>query len=235
MLNPKKITDCLSKSIKKRLFIECVDCVESTNDLALRYSPDTVIVADEQTKGRGREGRTFYSGRGGIYMSVALAGEDVDRLTVRAASAVCGAIEEVVGIPAAIKWVNDVICRGKKACGILCESRVMGDEIKAVVGIGINYSGEIPPHLKDIAGTLDGKKGEEERLVAEILNRFYLDRNFLDFYRSKSLVVGKEVEVDGRLYLATGIDDRGGLILEGNGERIVKSTGEIRIPLSRLV
>lgn len=130
--------------------------LDSTNAEALRRAVDgapegTVIVAEEQTAGRGRRGRSFFSPAGtGIYLSIlvrpALAAERAHLLTCSAAVAVAEAIEACAGVDASIKWVNDVYCRGKKVAGILTEGSfdLEGGVLQhAVVGIGVNVR---PPH-----------------------------------------------------------------------------------------
>ncbi len=130
--------------------------LDSTNAEALRRAVDgapegTVIVAEEQTAGRGRRGRSFFSPAGtGIYLSIlvrpALAAERAHLLTCSAAVTVAEAIEACAGVDASIKWVNDVYCRGKKVAGILTEGSfdLEGGVLQhAVVGIGVNVR---PPH-----------------------------------------------------------------------------------------
>lgn len=235
MINVQKIYQFLSEPQKSRLCFEVLQKTESTNDIALLRDPDTVVIAGEQTKGRGRENREFYSGRGGIYMSVAVRSEQLDRLTVRFASATARAIEQVLGKSVAIKWVNDLIVDGKKVCGILCESRVQGDKISAVAGVGINLCGEIPEYLAEIATTLNSTDEKKEELVAKILDYFYQEWNFMEYYRKKSIVLGKKIELEGEIYEAVGIADDGGLVLENQCRRIVKRTGEIRVALADLL
>ena len=128
-----------------------LETVDSTNDeakkIAARQKAEgCVILAECQTRGKGRQGRSFYSPRGtGIYMSLIL---DPSReqsrpalITTAAAVAVSEAIEEVTGKRTGIKWVNDVFADGKKVCGILTEGAFDGQSERlkyAVLGIGIN-------------------------------------------------------------------------------------------------
>ena len=162
------------------------ECVGSTNAVALEAAREgeaegLVVVAEKQTAGRGRRGRSFFSPAGsGLYMSLLLrptiAPERAVLLTAAAASAVCGAIEVVFGIRASIKWVNDVLVGGKKVCGILVESAAGPKGLEyAVVGIGVNLAepeGGFPEELRAIAGAV-AEGGEERRgeLASEILAR----------------------------------------------------------------
>lgn len=146
-----------------------------------------VVAANEQTAGRGRLGRSFFSPQGtGIYMSLLLRPENCPsgqavRLTTMAAVAVCEAIEAVSGERAQIKWVNDIYVRDRKVCGILTEGSFgleSGLLEYAVLGIGINvYQPKegFPEGLGGIAGAVfdTGREDAKNRLAAEFLNRFW--------------------------------------------------------------
>ena len=127
--------------------------VDSTNlvakKMALEQAPHgTVVLAEEQTAGRGRMGRSFHSPAGsGIYMSFILrpnlTSNDAVLITTAASVAVARAIEEVTHIHTGIKWVNDVYMNGKKICGILTEALTdfeSGGIESIILGIGINFS-----------------------------------------------------------------------------------------------
>jgi len=173
------------------------------------------LIAGEQTAGRGRMGRSFYSpADSGLYMSLLLrpqlpAAEAV-RITAAAAVAVCEAIEELSGLPTQIKWVNDVLVHGKKVCGILTEASLdceSGQLHYAVVGIGINTAvpvGDFPPELRQIAGAVFGEEKPPElrcRLAALVLDKLMDCKDRLDdpalfaAYRRRSLVLGKEINI----------------------------------------
>lgn len=177
--------------------------VESTNLTAKRMALDgaqsgTVIIAEEQTKGRGRMGRSFYSpASSGIYMSFILTPRfDPAKsvlITTAASVAVCKAIENITGIVCQIKWVNDVYMEGKKICGILTEAVTdfeSGHIEYIVLGIGINYSTTaFPTELSGIARSLfedqpfsatdsqsEGCRipvegNSRNRLIAEVINQ----------------------------------------------------------------
>lgn len=146
------------------------DCIDSTNTEAKRLAQigaphGTVVIADRQTGGRGRMGRSFSSPAGmGIYMSVILrpgckAGE-LMHLTCAVAVSMCDAIESTTGFRPEIKWINDLMACGKKLGGILTElSLVPGtDRVDfAIVGVGINclqMQEDFPEELQDIAISL---------------------------------------------------------------------------------
>ena len=105
----------------------------------------TVIIAEEQAHGKGRHGRTWVSPpKGGIYMSFILRPEmapnEIPKITLLAAVAVAKAIRAVTGLPASIKWPNDICCGLKKIAGILCESKLSAASSGMVAGIGININ-----------------------------------------------------------------------------------------------
>jgi len=145
---------------------------ESTNTAALEQAAKgaahgTVVVAEEQTAGRGRFGRSWYSEKSsGIYASVILrpplAPAVAPVLTLMAAVAAHQAISTTTGLPADIRWPNDVLVDGKKVCGILTEMSAEVDRLHAVVlGIGINVNHrEMPSELKSIATSLRIEAGK---------------------------------------------------------------------------
>jgi BirA family biotin operon repressor/biotin-[acetyl-CoA-carboxylase] ligase len=135
-------------------------CTEGVDSLSANRP--FIVVAREQTAGRGRQGRSFYSPKGsGIYMTIALpTGEipsGVVTLTCRVGIAVSKAIDAEFGCHTGIKWVNDIFLTGRKICGILCEA-VSGEGGKPshiLIGIGINISTEeFPDDIKGSAGSV---------------------------------------------------------------------------------
>ncbi len=242
---------------KEYLNIKTVTVKEttSTNDelkkLALLGKKGTVLyVADRQTAGKGRKGRSFFSPENtGIYMSLLLhpdlSAEECTLVTPLCSVAVCEAIEKVTGIRADIKWVNDIFVGGKKVAGILTEgsfSQKGADYI--IVGIGINlYAPEdgFPEEIRDVAGALTEKSENlRENLIAEIVNRFMYhlsrikSRAFIPLYRDRLFFLGKEITVvspDGS-YKATAedIDEMCRLkIKTADGEVKILGSGEISV------
>ncbi|MDF3001451.1 MAG: biotin--[acetyl-CoA-carboxylase] ligase [Bacillota bacterium] len=268
--------------------------VESTNltakKMALEGAPaGSVIIAEEQTKGRGRMGRNFYSPPSrGIYMSFILKPRfDASKavlITTAASVAVCRAIEKVTGVSCFIKWVNDIYADGKKVCGILTEAVTdfeTGQIEHIVLGIGINYStasGEFPEELSEIAGSLfhsnpvsdgipavdvaqtgKGVPAEDEpsdpappsrnRLIAEVINQVLElnealeSRSFIEEYRRRSMVLGKEIRIlttgqahesrdftNGITAYAIDVDPDGGLMVRyEDGSSGTLNTGEVSI------
>ena len=174
-----------------------------------------VLLAEEQSAGRGRMGRSFYSPPGsGLYMSLllrpALRAADATRLTVCAAVAVCETVEELSGREAQIKWVNDVYMDGRKVCGILTEASVdceSGTLHHVVVGIGVNTrapADDYPEELRGVAGPAFGAEPVPElrcRLAAGILDRLadYAEDPaapaIFEGYKRRSLVLGREIVI----------------------------------------
>lgn len=210
------------------------DTVTSTNTLlrsaAENGAPDkTVLIANEQTEGRGRRGKSFYSpADSGIYMSILLRPDfGADKayiLTAGAAVAAVRAVKKVCGIDAGIKWVNDIMLDGKKICGILTEAVTdfeSGSLQYAVMGLGINISrpkGGFPSEISDIASSLYSYEVADNELkcslAAEILNSFFdiyghtsVER-LINEYKKYSVVIGKRIKVisAGSEYFATAVD-----------------------------
>ena len=177
---------------------------------------DMVLLAEEQTQGRGRFGRAFFSPYGtGLYMSFLLHPQlqyrEGELLTISAAVAVAKAIEKISGEEAQIKWVNDIWMRGRKIAGILTEASTSlesGQLEYAIIGIGINVTEPaqgFPEELKDIAHSVFPKAIKKEnlrnQLAGEIINQFMSyyrkirEREFLEEYKKRSFVVGKDISV----------------------------------------
>ena len=243
---------------------DCVGEVTSTNMLVkqkgLSGEPEGyLLVAESQTAGRGRLGRTFVSPANGIYMSLLLrpacSPSEALRITPVAAVAVAEAITEISGRRAEIKWVNDIYMDDRKVCGILTES-VLSAESEglsfAVLGIGINVSepeGGFPEEIKEIAGAIyEYKKAPEgfrERLIAEIWNRFMAyyenlaDPENAEKYRALSMMPGRAITVfsdylsgKGREATALTVDDDFGLVVRyADGTTETLTAGDVSLKL----
>lgn len=206
---------------------------DSTNLRAAEYIKEKkarggeVFIARRQSAGRGTRQRSFYS-EGGLYMSLILKAEDAcENLTPFAAVCVCRAIDSLFGTRCGIKWVNDVILGGKKLCGILCESCFTSNGLSSgyvIVGIGINTGVTFfPSELSGIATSLClcGHKACDNALIAaRILHEFeHGGIPFMDEYRSRSVILGRDVEVSGadggkKRGIAVSIGDDGSLTIE---------------------
>lgn len=238
--------------------LEVLPVTASTNALAREAgaagaAEGLVILAGEQTAGRGRLGRSFFSpGATGLYMSLllrpALPPEQCIRITTAAAVAVCRAVEKLTGEAPGIKWVNDIFLHGRKVCGILTEAAFDGQSglRYAALGIGINVSppeGGFPPEIAEIAGSLFPAfaPGRRETVVAEVLNclaevlQGLADGAHAAEYRARSLVLGRRVQIlggSGGEAVVTDIDPECRLHLRrDDGSEEILSTGEISIRL----
>lgn len=256
------------QAIRRRLSGAARDCrleihrsVDSTNN-RLKAAAEAgaaeglALLAEQQTAGRGRLGRSFYSPVGaGLYISLLLRPrlpmEQVTLITTAAAVAAAEAVERATGREIGIKWVNDLYYRGKKICGILTEASMDlegGGLAYAVVGIGINVLPPpegFPEELRDRATALYDTPGAcppdmRSRLAAELLNTFWTlyrrlpDRTFLADYRRRSILTGREIAFLLRGEPCRGvvrtIDDEARLVVrlpDGREERLL--SGEVTI------
>ena len=152
------------------LYLKYMPVTASTNADALRFAAEEkptrphLFVAEEQTAGRGRLGRSFLSPRGGVYMTLLLPTDntpDVAALTSYTAVCVARVIERMTPLKPKIKWVNDVYIGDKKLAGILVQGAISPDSGKithAAIGIGINTRGKsLPEEISDIATTLEAE------------------------------------------------------------------------------
>ena len=236
--------------------IEIHDRLDSTNNrakaLAAAGAPHgTTVIADSQSGGRGRLGRSFFSPEhSGVYMTCVLRPECVPEkaglLTSLAAVASARAVEKVSGAEVKIKWVNDLYLGDRKICGILSEAGLdmeAGRLEYAVVGIGINVKRmAFPPELREIATSVGNETGgdpDRNRLIAEILNGLEAlygsleTGDFLQESRERSNVIGRKVTVieGGRTYPARAldIDDQGRLIIETENGTSCLNYGEVSL------
>ncbi len=251
MFTNKDILAALKGNISTNIIVK--DITRSTNldvkALAATGAPEgTVVIAGEQTAGRGRLGRSFFSPKdAGLYMSILLrpelAASDALAVTTCAAPAVCEAIESVCNAKAGIKWVNDIYIDGRKVCGILTESVVdaHGRLDSAVLGIGVNVADTaFPADIADTAASLHISADMRPQLAAAILERFFPyyrqlpEKAYLNEYRRRSILTGKYIEYEqaGIMHTAkvTGIDDEARLIVaDSTGNELHLSSGEVRI------
>jgi len=245
----KKLSDALAHT---PLSLFLYPTIDSTNSEAKRYAlgggtSPALFLAEEQSGGRGRMGRSFFSPKDtGIYLSLLLKTDASlsDPITATTASAVAvrRAILAVTGISVGIKWVNDLYFRGKKVCGILAESFFLGDERYLIVGVGVNLSTAVfPEELSSVAGSLLSEPTDlRDALAAEIALRLYRmltqtePNGFLEDYRANSIVLGKPITYtqNGISHegIAEQIDEDGHLLVRhADGTHALLSSGEISL------
>lgn len=238
--------------------IQWYNSLPSTNDLAKELGKQnaphgTVILADSQSKGRGRMGRSFHSPAGsGIYLSVLLRpgcyARELMYLTCATAVAMCDAVEKVCGFRPGAKWINDLVAQNKKLGGILTEMSLdaNGKVAWCVIGVGINCKETaFPEELRDIAISLEavtGKPVDRAALIAETVIALKKlsdglpgnSAEILDRYRRDCITLGKEVLViRGTQQLpafAMDIDKEGGLAVRySDGTQETVAAGEVSI------
>lgn len=210
--------------------------VFSTND-TIKDSEFDVVVAKSQTGGRGTNNRSFYSPKGGIYLSLKLKPKiPLDKLsliTPFTAVALYKSIEKVTKLKPKIKWVNDIYINGKKVAGILTESKISSGNLDyVIVGVGVNCDRQKFPNFNlntptSIEEELDYKI-DKNRLIAEFLNEFdgvessILKRNFISLYKDNFYLLDKKVKVvsGGKEYqgVVTGVDDNLAILVKVQNE-----------------
>lgn len=213
------------------------DTLPSTNDYCetREFGEDTVIIAREQTGGKGTKGRSFSSPRGGVYLSLVryypCKAENSFSLMITSCMAVVKTLE-LYGVSAGVKWPNDVFLNGKKICGILIKNSFEGENVKkSITGIGVNVNNDIPKDLADIAINLKSVVGEVDidEFYKRLIENLYADYS-VDEYRSRNIVLGKEITVikngESRKAVAEDVAADGSLVLKG-GERLFY--GEVTI------
>lgn len=237
------------------------EITDSTNTRAKQLAEEgsvhgTLVVANMQTAGKGRRGRSWQQEEGSVIaMSLLLrptfSPDKASMLTLLAAHSVAGAIEAVTGLPAAIKWPNDIVINKKKTVGILTEMS-LGVEQAAidyiVIGIGINVNNTVfPEEIRDMATSLYLEKGERvsrSALIAESMRRLEVDYEaflktedlsaILPDYNAHLISMNKEVRVldpKGEYTgISRGMDAQGELIVErADGEIIKVYAGEVSV------
>lgn len=254
-------TDQLKKELQglPLAIVEYHPCITSSNDRAAELVDQgaahlSLVVADEQTRGRGRGSRTWFTPPGeALAFSLVLRPENlldeaVSRCTGLGALAVCRAIEKIYDIPAVIKWPNDVLLGWKKVCGVLAEAFWLGDRLDALVlGIGINVaSGSVPTggRLNFPATSLEtalNKQVDRWQLLAAVLqNVIYWwqrlsESVFIQSWEQHLAFIGEQVQFfqdDGLLLNGTplGLESNGWLRIQtAGGEKTSIQMGEIQL------
>ena len=192
----------IKDGLKTRIFgckVFCFKELSSTQEVAKKLAAQgcaegTVVVAEKQTKGRGRIGREWVSPMGGVWLSIVLRPEippqHSQRITLVTGVAVAKTIRKLYGLDAKIKWPNDVLVNGYKVCGILVEASGEADRINyMVVGVGVNLNvdfAKVNPSLVGIAASISqilGKKVSRVEFIREFLVE--MEKLYILFNRSK--------------------------------------------------
>ena len=214
--------------------------VTSTNDVAKqkilsgKIKEGTIFISDTQTHGRGRGDKKWYSPHGGLWFSVVLQPnippDKTMLVTMTVSTAVSEGIEKITMLKPRIKWPNDILINGKKTCGVLTEVDTIKNEMKVIVGIGINVNNTLTKKLRKNATTLKKEAGSDipkTKLLRVILKN--LDINYdlllsknLEVIRKKWLkysdIIGKKILVKNNNHQIKGVvvnvDTQGALMLK---------------------
>ena len=222
-----------------------LDTVDSTNTFAKEKSLNKdylVVISEQQTAGRGRQGKEWYSpNAGNIYMTIKFRDKNPAPLSLIIGLLISEAMDSVSGqkINAELKWPNDLLINKKKICGILIESEMSADEVEFIVGIGINYSlpkkeswwGEIG-ELADIL--------PREKLMNSILQNIinYKEngyKNWKDAWEKRCMHIGIELKAlsnnqkESDIGIFKGINEEGKMLLQTERELRIISSGECSI------
>ena len=222
-----------------------LDTVDSTNTFAkekLLNKDYLVVISEQQTAGRGRQGKEWYSpNAGNIYMTIKFRDKNPAPLSLIIGLLISEAMDSVSGqkINAQLKWPNDLLINKKKICGILIESEMSADEVEFIVGIGINYSlpkkeswwGEIG-ELADIL--------PREKLMNSILQNIinYKEngyKNWKDAWEKRCMHIGIELKAlsnnqkDTDIGIFIGINEEGKMLLQTERGLKIISSGECSI------
>lgn len=234
------------------------DQVDSTNDQAKKlniYRDEIVaIIANEQTAGRGRRGKSFQSpDKSGIYLSLALRPkiktEEMYFSTILTVIAVHRVLTRLSQQQIDIKWVNDLFLEGKKISGILTEFVNGPDETAAgfiVAGIGININANLENYaeeLKNIVGSLYLNHVSRNQIIAEIINELiplfhhFDKKGIIEEYKLFQMLLGEEVtywdqDIQKTAH-AIDIDQDGGLVVLENGKKRSLNSGEVSVKLKK--
>ena len=243
-----------SETPRKWRFLSKTDSTNAEIERSLTTHPPAeglVVIADSQTKGKGRLGRTWHSApETGIYLSTFIrpniTPEQLPFLTLMAGLATVLAVNEFIAQPALLKWPNDLLLKGKKVAGILCEYH--SRKIPAVIiGIGINVNqNQFPANLKDIATSLKlefGKDINRTALIKSLITQLDVQYNefqnnkvqaLIDNWARNTDLFGKTISLIKGNQSITGkairLDTRGRLvILNDSGKEVAFNSGEVRI------
>ncbi len=212
--------------------VQYLDQVPSTNTHLLTLAREgapagTAVLAGQQSAGKGLRGRSFFSPSGGLYLSLLVEsqGASPGQLTTLAAVVAARSLEALSGLAIQIKWVNDLMLRGRKLGGILCEGVIRGGRLhQTVIGIGLNLGGAaFPQELAASAISLTEYKQPLtlERLAASLINGIMdalpqVPAHMVD-YRARCVNLGQQVrfEYQGqeRSGIALDVDDQGALLV----------------------
>ena len=256
-LDKEKILSKLSNEFRSNVVLEVFDTISSTNDYLLRKEKNKnkdikICVAEEQTKGRGRRGKSWISPKfKNIYFSLNsyLKKEDLSGLSIAVALSVSKVLTKI-NVMSLIKWPNDLLVGNKKICGILIETAKVGELTKVIIGIGINVNMENSELIDQEWTSIKLEKKEtvdRNPIITEMINQLCSTLNkfeqrefdyFIKKFTSLDLLKDKEFTLKDKpneTFIGKGIDNKGLLIAQNlKDQRIVKfSSGEVSLKLKK--
>jgi BirA family biotin operon repressor/biotin-[acetyl-CoA-carboxylase] ligase len=248
----------ISSRIKSKIFgkrIRIYDVIDSTNLRALEMIREgeiegTLVIAEEQTAGRGRRGNAWLSERGknllfSIIIKPFIVRDAFGLISLTAAISVARAVQSLYNFSPECKWPNDIMAGGRKICGILPEGVLRGDKYLGIsLGMGINVNqSNFPPEIVKKSASLSmliGKELDRFELLAEVL--LHLESNLerlakgykceiLNEWKSNSFQFGQKiaVAVNGHIFqgIAEDLADDGGLIVRGGEKKLKILAGDV--------
>jgi len=258
---PNPVTEAIiSPLLKTERFgrkIHYFPSLDSTNTMASTLAEDgavegTLVIVDEQTKGKGRRGRSWYSPPGlGIWMSLilrpAIAPRLAPGLSIVTGLSLAETIREVMNLEAQVKWPNDCLIKGAKVAGILTELSGDREQVNYIVlGVGLNVNQQIFDFPVELQKTATSLAIESESVIprADFLSKFLLKLEtrydsflrdgvapFIDPYTRMCSLIGREVTAEiGKKTItgmATKIDPGGALVIESEGQEVALTAGEV--------
>ena len=256
-LDKEKILSKLTNEFRSKVVLEIFDTISSTNDYLLKKEKSKnkdikICIAEEQTKGRGRRGKSWISPKfKNIYFSLSsyLKKEDLSGLSIVIALSVSKVLTEI-NVASLIKWPNDLLVGNKKICGILIETAKVGELTKVVIGIGINVNMEYSELIDQEWTSIKLEKKQtvdRNPIVTAMINRLCSTLNkfeqeefdyFLKKFTSLDFLKDKEFTLKDKpneTFIGKGIDNKGLLIAQNlKDQRIVKfSSGEVSLKLKK--
>jgi BirA family biotin operon repressor/biotin-[acetyl-CoA-carboxylase] ligase len=211
--------------------------MDIARDLARKDCPDfTVVIAETQTRGRGRMDRNWVSPEGGLYFTLVLRPHIPPVMSplvnFGAAFVLARTLQEFCGVDARVKWPNDILIHGRKVSGMLSEMEAAGDQVSFVnIGIGINMNNDLPPDLPSATSikNISGKACSRNAFLSEFLDRLENRIHQPDLatviseWKTCSATLGQQVRIVSRQGVTEGkamdVDPNGALVVQtANGD-----------------
>ena len=258
-LDKEKILSKLSNEFRPKVVLEIFDTISSTNDYLLKKEKNNnknkdikICIAEEQTKGRGRRGKSWISPKfKNIYFSLNsyLKKEDLSGLSIAVALSVSKVLTKI-NVKSLIKWPNDLLVGNKKICGILIETVKVDKLTKVVIGIGINVNMEYSELIDQEWTSIKLEKKQtvdRNPIITEMINQLCTTLNqfeqeefdyFLNKFKSLDFLKDKEFNLKEKpkeIFIGKGIDNKGLLMAQNlKDQKIVKfSSGEVSLKLKK--